>query len=287
MTRSNPRVLLLYKDSVYQAHLKGIKQYARGHGRGVLARLKKAHERHWQTATAVEDILKAHKVRYTKKKRGGKADLSGFDRIITVGGDGTFLEAALQVKDQPVLGVNSDPARSVGRFCAARVKNFAEHLDLLMANHRRIAAINRLRFSVKGKKDAVHFLNDLLCCHRNPALMSHYCLQVGRTAEVQRSSGVWVATAAGSTGAVHSAGGKILPLRSARYQYHPRELYLGLNNRYSLTGGILPENREVRITSYMTEGCCCIDGAIIVVPFPFGQEARIARSAHPLRVVGL
>jgi len=289
MTRSNPKVLLLYKDSVYQTHFKGTKRHFPNHSRcgGVLTRLKKAHDRHLRTLGEIEKTLTAQKVRYSKKRRGHKVDISSFDRIITVGGDGTFLDAALQVKEQPVLGVNSDPARSVGRFCSADGKSFEHYLHALMEGDCQISRINRLRFSIKKRKLQIDFLNDLLCCHRHPAFMSHYQLRIGRRAEEQRSSGLWVATAAGSTGAMHSAGGKVMPLRSTRFQYHPRELYIGLNNRYSLRGGVLTPGEQVKITSYMTEGDCCIDGANIVVPFPFGEEAMISRSPQPLRVVGL
>jgi len=289
MTRLGKKVLLLYKDSAYQTHLRGAKGHFPNLSRcsGVLARLKKAHERHLRTLDEIEKIMTARKVRYCKKRRGRKVDTTGFDRIITVGGDGTFLEAALQAKDQPVLGVNSDPLRSVGRFCAADVKSFARYLEVLMDGSRQISLVNRLRFSNRRNGIKKDFLNDLLCCHRNPSFMSHYQLRIGRQAEEQRSSGLWVATAAGSTGAVHSAGGRILPLRSARFQYRPRELYIGQKNKYKLTGATLSSTAIVKITSYMTEGYCCIDGANIVVPFPFGEEVSISRSPQPLRVVGL
>ena len=57
----------------------------------------------------------------------------------------------------------------------------------------------------------MNVLNDILICHHNPGAMSRYYLTVGRVREEQRSSGVWIATAAGSSGGLHSAGGKVLP----------------------------------------------------------------------------
>lgn len=41
------------------------------------------------------------------------------DVIITTGGDGTFLMAASKIfnKDKLVIGINSDPSRSVGYLC--------------------------------------------------------------------------------------------------------------------------------------------------------------------------
>jgi NAD kinase len=46
----------------------------------------------------VEAVLKNRKLKFTKACRGSSLDYSRYDLIITVGGDGTFLEAARQVK---------------------------------------------------------------------------------------------------------------------------------------------------------------------------------------------
>jgi len=70
--------------------------------------------------------------------------------------------------------------------------------------------------------------------------MSRYYLQVGKLLEEQRSSGVWIATAAGSTGGLRSAGGKVLPKEDKKFQYKPRELYYGKKTCYHLKGGIKP-----------------------------------------------
>ena len=52
-----------------------------------------------------------------------------------------------------------------------------------------------------------------------PAAMTSYTLDIGSVSEPQRSSGLWIATAAGSTAAIRAAGGCILPLRSRKLQY--------------------------------------------------------------------
>lgn len=42
---------------------------------------------------------------------------------MSLGGDGTFLKTASLVTRNtlPVLGVNTDPSRSVGHFCAQKI----------------------------------------------------------------------------------------------------------------------------------------------------------------------
>ena len=69
-------------------------------------------------------ILLTHGIRFTESYRGRGIDYLKYDLIITVGGDGTFLEAAKHAKHQIILGVNSAPDHSVGRFCIANKYNF-------------------------------------------------------------------------------------------------------------------------------------------------------------------
>lgn len=75
------------------------------------------------------------------------------DLVISVGGDGTFLEASHAVPTGiPMLGVNSDPERSTGFFSAtdgAGVADFIAHL----AHHER-TAVNRLQVLVDGEPRA-------------------------------------------------------------------------------------------------------------------------------------
>lgn len=54
------------------------------------------------------------------------------DMIFTSGGDGTYLMAASKVRDnrKPLIGVNSDPSRSVGYLCLP--KCYSNHFDLAL-----------------------------------------------------------------------------------------------------------------------------------------------------------
>jgi len=49
-------------------------------------------------------------------------DFVGKDLIFSLGGDGTFLKTAsmVQVNTLPILGVNTDPVRSVGHLCSRK-----------------------------------------------------------------------------------------------------------------------------------------------------------------------
>lgn len=250
-----------------------------------IERFWRTHENHFWSLSHIETVLKKRKLRFTKVCRGSSLDYSRYDLIITVGGDGTFLEAARHIEDGIILGINSDPLWSVGRFCSGNPRNFEVLLDKILAGKAAVKKINRLSLSFSDDVPSMNVLNDILVCHRNPAAMSRYYLTVGRVREEQRSSGVWIATAAGSSGGLHSAGGKLLPLEDKKFQYKPRELYYGKDTHYHLKGGILNPNRKMTLTSLMLEGVVFVDGSHVCLPFPFGAKIFVSRSANPLKVI--
>lgn len=283
------RILLLYKNSTYASYfLSDRKRLAKLQGlfnSQELKRFRRTHENHFWTLSYVEAVLKQHKLNYTKICRGTAFNYGHYDLIITVGGDGTFLEAARHLTTQVVWGVNSDPAWSVGRFCSGHSRNFESMLEKVLQGKTKIKKLNRLSLFFSDGTQSMNALNDLLVCHQNPAALSRYYLTVGKTREEQRSSGVWVATAAGSSGGTHSAGGKVLPQESKSIVYKPRELYRAWGRKYRLTGSTLNSNQKLEITSLMREGVVFVDGSHVCLPFSFGATVSVRRCAYPLKVV--
>jgi NAD kinase len=202
-----------------------------------------------------------------------------------VGGDGTFLEAARHVKEGTLWGVNSDPSWSVGRFCSGNPKNFEVLLDKILAGKATVKKFNRLSLSFSDGTQPMNVLNDILVCHHNPGAMSRYFLTIGRVREEQSSSGVWIATAAGSSGGLHSAGGKVLAQESKKFQYRPRELYRWKNTHHRLKGGILKPTQKITLTSLMREGVVFVDGSHVCLPFSFGARISVNRSSSPLKII--
>jgi len=52
--------------------------------------------------------------------------------ILSLGGDGTFLKTASMIKNRqmPILGVNTDPQRSVGCLCNRKVYHDSSDADI-------------------------------------------------------------------------------------------------------------------------------------------------------------
>jgi NAD+ kinase len=280
------RALILYKKSAYSIYFQHPNSSFNSRGKvssSELARFRKMHETHFACVAYVERALKDAGIEFRKICRGRVFDPKQYGLVITVGGDGTFLEASHKLKGQLILGVNSDPSWSVGRFCSATSLTFKKVLQRLLEEKQPILEFPRLELNVMGKK--INFLNDVLFCHRNPAAMSRYSLVIGKVQEEQKSSGVWVSTAAGSSGAIRSAGGRKLIPTQEIFQYKPRELYLKKNKPYILKGGILPFEKNLEVISMMREGRVFVDGSHLSFPFDFGVVATITRSLYPLRVV--
>ncbi len=281
------KVLLLCKESAYNRYILKSRTFLKFTDKNSkeVQRIKKTHIEHFKTLQVVEKELKEHNIQFTKLPRGGKIRTSHYDLIISVGGDGTFLEAARNIKDEYILGVNSDPHWSVGQFCIANRETFPLVLKKIINNQFKIQILQRMQLKFKFQAIKINVLNDILVCHKNPAGMSRYYLTFSGEKEEQRSSGIWVATAAGSTGAIHSAGGRILPLTSAKIQFKVRELYCAPKTKSQLDGGMLTSFQSLKIFSLMNEGVIYVDGCHLKYPFPFGEEVRLTSSSQPLRVI--
>jgi NAD+ kinase len=284
-------VLVVYKESAYSRFL-STKQLIRS--------LKKdkywdiilgSHERHNAALKRVREILRAEGLTVTLVLRNQIHRLKEVDRkyrlVISVGGDGTLLDSSHCVEKIPILGVNSDPKRSVARFSGCDVTTFQKILRGYLQGRVRPVLVPRLEFFVNNRKNKWLVLNDLLVTTLSPAGTSRYVLKVGSKLEEQISSGVWISTAAGSTAAIQSAGGKMLPVTSKKFQFVVREAYQKKFGPRRLLKGILASPGSLEMVSHMREGRIFADGTNLVVPFGLGNRLKVRLSNKPLKVIGL
>ena len=291
MARRRPRILVVYKKSAYQLYVverkdRHLVRLSRQRHPDALD-LKQGDAIHRSTLTAVTRTLKRLPVDFDLVYRAEFRTAARCDLVVSVGGDGTLLQVSHALTDTPILGVNSDPQRSEAVFSAATQATFPRLIARALDGTLPAATLCRLRVRLNGRALAPPVLNDVLIAHEDPATMSRYRLAVGRRRESQKSSGLWVATAAGSSGAILSAGGTRLPWTAKRFQYRPRELYQGRLSRSRLTGAVLPMSGTVKVTWLTREGVLCIDGPHVRYPLRFADEVSVELStAHPLRLLG-
>src|SRR5258706_15485788 len=116
--------------------------------------------------------------------------------------------------------------------------------------------------------------------------MTSYTLHLGHVSEPQRSSGLWIATAAGSTAAIRSAGGRMLPLRSRKLQYLVREPYNGGRDHYRLRRGVIGAETSLEVISKTRRGRLFVDGPHLRFSLGLGDVLTVTTAATPLRVLG-
>ena len=292
MATTRPRVLVVYKKDAYQ-------QYIQEQQDPHLIRLlqakqpdvvdmQKAHAIHEESLESIVYTLRHLPVDFDLAYRADLKVTRQYKLVVSVGGDGTFLHAARSIHRTPILGVNSDPSRSEAVFCAANQRNFGRLIRQALAGKLPELKLYRLALWLNGKLIPQRVLNDVLVVHDDPATMSRYRLCIGSRKEPQKSSGLWVSTAAGSSSAVWAAGGARLKWAAPRFQYRPRELYRGRLSRARLAGGVLSPKNCVRGVWLMRRGSAFIDGPHVRIPLRFADKLEIRLLlSNPLRVLGL
>ena len=183
----------------------------------------------------------------------------------------------------PEATQRSDPSRSVGHSTRCTVKEFPALFAAFIAGQHKIEPIHRLEMSVDG--GAPHrIINDCLFTSRNPAAVTRYILSVDGHAEAQISSGVWISTASGSTGAIRSAGMQPLDRTAHALLFKVREPFQGLKPFHGLEGSQMPP-RGVTLIATMPGIDCYLDGPYRRVELAYGAEVRFNDSAAPLPLV--
>ena len=203
---------------------------------------------------------------------------------ISVGGDGTLLATSHWVTGAALLGVNSAPRSSVGYLTLVRRATLAHVLARIASGDLQPQKVARIEVELEGEERLPPALNDVLLAHEQPAATSRYRLHLGRRAEDHRSSGLWVASAAGSTAGIRSAGGLPMPLDVRRLQFRARELYRARGPAATLETGFVEQGRQLVVESAMEAGWLYLDGARLATRFPFGARATFRVAEQPLRL---
>jgi NAD+ kinase len=275
------RALIVYKDDDAFRALSGRFPWAK-----LPKKIKKTAVSPRLTLEKVRNALDKKNISYKILPRSRLKSAQGYDLLITVGGDGTFLDASHYCLPRAVLfGVNSDPRLSHGAFCAANGNTFEKTLSALLKGRASVLPLHRLQVKINGRRLPVPALNDVLFANRSPAGTSRYILRIGNRWEEQKSSGIWIATGAGSTGALHSAGGRPFPKHSREIQYVVREPFQKRGKRLIFFSGKLKAGQSFQIYSTMSRAAVFLDGAHLHYDVRYGDLVEIKIAEKPVRAV--
>jgi NAD+ kinase len=282
-------VLLVTKRSAYETYAEDLRDprfLALVRAEDPKARaLLASHREHYLTVETVEKALDRLGVCVDRLQRGEPFNDSAYDLVVAVGGDGTFISAAHNIRTTPILGVNSSPADSVGFFCGPARKTADSVLEQVGLGRIPVTALYRLRTEIEGAQVPQPALNEVLYAHEHPAAMARYRLKVRREREEQKSSGVWIGPPAGSRAALGSAGGRRLPLLARKFQFVVREPYRERGRRCRLRSGVLGPKGVIEIESHLGHGKLFIDGPYVSYGVPFGGRVTMRLDERPLLVL--
>jgi len=239
-----------------------------------------AHDENQEAADAVVEALSRRGIAFDVDSRPLERVDDKYDLVLSVGGDGTFLSVSHAVGAKPMMGVNSSQTFSVGRYCGTHVDDFEKVIDRVLDSKLTPIPLYRIGMELDGELLGPPALNEVLFAHSVPAGTSRYRIEVGGMSERHKSSGVWVATAPGSTGAIHSAGGTPMPTTASGLQFVVREAYSEPGEVPHLLRGI--QKKEISLTSLMQDGGLYVDGARVVHPVKWGQTVRFMAGHKPL-----
>jgi len=286
--RTIQNVLVIYKKSDFQIY---VKEHGDPHISALLeqqdpAALKmlRSHQENEAAFEQVRAALKDRDIRSRWVYRANPQTVDDFDLVVAIGGDGTLLEAARKMYGSvPLLGVNSSPSSSVGHLMATDAPGFEQALERIQSGSLALLGLTRIEVLVDGEPLRPLALNDILFAHPIPAATSRYEMVMGERCEVQRSSGVWIATATGSTAAILSAGGERMPLSDTQLQYRVREIYpLPWEPPPELIHGFITAEQTLGITSRTRKSTLFLDGPWVSHQVSFGQRLTFRRAAEPL-----
>ncbi|HLD45044.1 MAG TPA: NAD(+)/NADH kinase, partial [bacterium] len=162
------RVYVVYKRSVYQKYVLDL-------GNSTLSKLIKqkhpstktlfyTYDQHRKSLQLIRDVLNHYKIKYNISSRSISKNFSGYDLVITVGGDGTFLRTSHYIDDQLMLGINSVPKFSVGAWCSITYKDFAKKFRDILAGKLRVRSYHRMTLTLNGHTLPIEPVNDVLFC---------------------------------------------------------------------------------------------------------------------------
>ena len=254
-------------------------------------RMKSAHDNHYKSLDILDQLLKEMKLKYHLEQRidNKPVEFQETDLLLTLGGDGTFIFASHFVEDSAILGINSAPASSVGYYCKYDLFNHLAEIRSLIeeifTGKEKETILDRIEINLNAEPIKHAVINDCLLLEENPSITTRYRVNFEGQSESQKSSGLWMTSASGSSAAFSSAGGSAFSARSSankrQFGFISREVYRKENQK--LLKGLVEEGQDFSIESEMVNGRLYFDGGYAEHPVKMGDVLTVSFYQHPLR----
>jgi NAD+ kinase len=167
------------------------------------------HQRHYSAHDSLVKNLEENSLQFVciKDKQILETDFNDFEIVITLGGDGTFINSAAKVSSQKIIGINSEPSKSIGGLAKFTPSDIASICINICTDQLEVDNWDRLSAKVNGKELPYWAINEILISKPNIYQTSKLHIKVGNTNGFCYGNGIIVATQRGSTAFYQSAKG--------------------------------------------------------------------------------
>jgi NAD kinase len=173
------------------------------------------HQRHYSACDLLFDNLEKNNLKFDsiKDKQIQETNFEDYQIIITLGGDGTFINSCAKISSQKIVGINSEPKKSVGGLAKFVPSDIISLCSKIANGKLQIDNWDRLSAKINGQELPFWAINEILISKPNIYQTSKLHIKVGNTEGFCYGNGIIVATQRGSTAFYHSASGE-------PFQYH-------------------------------------------------------------------
>lgn len=254
------RILLVYSEKITEKHLKivgDIKEIIEGEFHRNCTMVK---------ATDLQENL-----------------FKNLDLVVSAGGDGAFIRASHYLRDTPILGINSEPEFSEGALTTLKDIELDKFREILKGDYK---IMQRQRAVVKRNNVTLDelALNEVYVGAEAQFHTSKYVVKFDGKEEEQRSSGVLVATGAGSGGWYKSSGGEAFN-DERELRFLVREPFQGKLYKVTMEKGIISEKDKIEFIGKRHDGGIIAIDSNKTYDFNTGDVVEISLSDKPLKVI--
>lgn len=224
---------------------------------------------HTQTEQLERELRKLLKVHVIDREYLPNYLFTPQDLVVTIGVDGLVVNTAKYLSGQPIVAVNPDPAHIDGVLLPFDTPTAIRQLPRILEGQYETDAISMAEASLNDGQRLLAF-NDLFVGVENHT-SARYELRHGQQQETQSSSGLIIATGAGSSGwlssffnftrgMLHSLGGpdtlqvgEQLPWDADTLTYIVREPFISKTSGAGMVFGHIRAGEVLEIESHMPE----------------------------------
>lgn len=246
---------------------------------------EKLSKKHLASVEKAKEILMQSKcnARIIRANEMKPVFFDDIELVITLGGDGTFIRAASFLKEQLILGINSEPETSEGAFLEM-IDNELHLLNEIINGKYELKKLPRIQVKKNGILLNEKVLNEVYFGTESQFHVSRYIIKFKEQEEEQRSSGVLIVTSHGSNAWFKSAGG--IPFTDdEKLAFLIREPYTGKKVfKPKILHGFIHRNEKIELISKRHEGTIVALDANKVYPISFNDEIEVSFSDEFLNV---